>query len=53
MRSSASCSSPNTVVAPNSSKATPTIVPATPLPGLLTLASRSWIALAASAPISP
>ena len=52
IRSSASCSSPKTVVAPISRRTTPIVVAATPSAGLLTLASRPSIALAASAPIS-
>lgn len=53
MRSSASCSSPNTVVAPISSTITPITVPITPVLGLLTLLSTSWMPLAASGPIRP
>ena len=53
IRSSASCSSPNTVVAPISRRTMPMVVAAAPSAGLLTLASRLSIALAASAPISP
>ena len=53
MRSSESCNSPNTVVAPNSSRAMPMTVPTMPCAGLLTLASRPCTAVAASLPMRP
>jgi hypothetical protein len=48
IRSSASCSSPKTVVAPTSRRTTPIVVAAMPSAGLLTLASRPSIAWPAS-----
>ena len=51
MRSSAFCSSPNTVVAPSSSTKMPITVAMMPSFGSLTLASRPSIALAPSSPI--
>ena len=53
MRSSASCSSPNTELAPNSSTATPTTVAVMPSEGLLTLANIASMPVAASWPIKP
>ena len=52
MRSSASCSSPNTDVAPTSSTATPKIVAGTLSVGCRTLCSSPWTAIAPGAPSS-
>jgi hypothetical protein len=52
MRSSASCSSLNTVVAPTKSRTAPSTVAATPSAGLCTLASKPSTACAPHSPIS-
>ncbi|SDJ11236.1 hypothetical protein SAMN04489709_101262 [Paracidovorax citrulli] len=53
MRSSASCNSPNTVVAPTSSTPSPITAEATPVAGLAAALSNSSTAAAASVPIRP
>ena len=51
IRSSADCNSPNTVVAPSSSVATPTSAPMALFPGLLALSTIPSMAVAPSSPI--